>query len=424
MPYGGTTPEQDRKIERCVAAQMEDPKMKAKYKDPKVRKSHAIAICKASVMKKEDTSVKVLENVPLQFSTPIKEAVQESSSKNRIKIRGTMIKAATSRNNRTYTMEELEKAKFTGDTISVNHTDSVTDNVGHYEPILTDDGYDFVGEIVNTPYHPGIVEMIQNGLIKFVSIEAIAGQMVQEGNNVLVKDLDFTGLGLVKTPGFESATMAIAEALENNVDEIGEAKLTYQQRKNLPSSSFAYTTTVTGKSGKKIVKKQFPIHDAAHVRNALARIAQGKWGVVPPEARKAVLRKIINKAKRLGIEVNKNLLKKAGLSSESLEVEVENMTEEEKTEPQEETKEEEKTEEEPKKEEEKTEEEPKKEEPSEVEKKIEKLEKTVSELSETVKKLTEKKSKGIVTENAKPSLKIISKKGKGGVSFYSEDLEY
>ena len=49
MPYGGTTPAQDRKIEQCVERVL--PQMKKRYKDPKVAKSHAIAICKSSVMK-------------------------------------------------------------------------------------------------------------------------------------------------------------------------------------------------------------------------------------------------------------------------------------------------------------------------------------------------------------------------------------
>jgi hypothetical protein len=41
------------------------------------------------------------------------------------------------------------------------------------------------------------------------------------------------------------------------------AKLSYQQRKNLPSSAFA----IPEKDG-------YPIQDAAHARNALARVSQ------------------------------------------------------------------------------------------------------------------------------------------------------
>lgn len=48
MPYGGTSPEQDTKIERCISEVM--PKLASKYPDEKERKSHAIAICKSQIM--------------------------------------------------------------------------------------------------------------------------------------------------------------------------------------------------------------------------------------------------------------------------------------------------------------------------------------------------------------------------------------
>ena len=41
------------------------------------------------------------------------------------------------------------------------------------------------------------------------------------------------------------------------------AKLTYQQRKGLSGSSFVFPK-----------KRAYPIHDMAHARNALARVAQ------------------------------------------------------------------------------------------------------------------------------------------------------
>ena len=49
------------------------------------------------------------------------------------------------------------------------------------------------------------------------------------------------------------------------------AKLTYKQRKALPTSDFA---VVQKKKGKTI--KRFPINDKAHARNALARLPQAK----------------------------------------------------------------------------------------------------------------------------------------------------
>ena len=41
------------------------------------------------------------------------------------------------------------------------------------------------------------------------------------------------------------------------------AKLSYQQRKSLPSSAFVYPG-----------ERRYPIHDLPHARNALARVSQ------------------------------------------------------------------------------------------------------------------------------------------------------
>ena len=51
MPYDHESPEETRKIERCVDALMKDKTLIAKYPDPKERKSHAIAICKSQIIK-------------------------------------------------------------------------------------------------------------------------------------------------------------------------------------------------------------------------------------------------------------------------------------------------------------------------------------------------------------------------------------
>lgn len=50
------------------------------------------------------------------------------------------------------------------------------------------------------------------------------------------------------------------------------AKLTPAKRQNLKSSSFALPGKGTGKSGKGA--GSYPIPDASHARNALARVAQ------------------------------------------------------------------------------------------------------------------------------------------------------
>lgn len=52
MPYGGTTPKQDKRIERCVKDLLKNKKFR-KGQIHKTRKKSAIAICKASILKKD-----------------------------------------------------------------------------------------------------------------------------------------------------------------------------------------------------------------------------------------------------------------------------------------------------------------------------------------------------------------------------------
>ena len=58
------------------------------------------------------------------------------------------------------------------------------------------------------------------------------------------------------------------------------AKLTYKQRKKMPSKSFVYPKD-----------KRYPIPDAAHGRNALARVAQHGTPTEKKRVRAAVHRK-------------------------------------------------------------------------------------------------------------------------------------
>jgi hypothetical protein len=204
------------------------------------------------------------------------QLIQEAGCR---KIRGTMLKATTSRNGRTYTMENIEKAKFTSDTLSLNHTEDVTDNVGTFTPHITSDGINFEAVIYNTGKHPYVTDMIDKGLIKFTSIEAIAGELVKEGDQTVAKDLDITGLGLVKTPGIPEATFAIAEAFGDD-DMETESKLTYAQRQELPDSAFVYPA-----------ERKYPIHDITHARNALARVSANGTPEEQKKVRAAVYRK-------------------------------------------------------------------------------------------------------------------------------------
>jgi len=81
------------------------------------------------------------------------------------------------------------------------------------------------------------------------------------------------------------------------------ADLSTQEKNNLPDSDFAYIAPggkkVDGKTEPRSLR-HLPIPDAAHVRNALARLGQTD---IPASAKKSALQKIKSAAKKFGIEV-------------------------------------------------------------------------------------------------------------------------
>jgi len=70
-----------------------------------------------------------------------------------------------------------------------------------------------------------------------------------------------------------------------------EAKLTYARRQKLPSGAFCGP------------KRSYPAHDAAHVRNALARLSQF-GGKLKPAVRARILGCLKRRAKRFGVEIS------------------------------------------------------------------------------------------------------------------------
>jgi hypothetical protein len=88
------------------------------------------------------------------------------------------------------------------------------------------------------------------------------------------------------------------ELIDEDGTRIEDAKkLTYKERKQIDDDMFA---VVKEKDGKKI--RMFPIHDAAHIRNALARLSQAtetlrKLGVSP----ETVKNKILKRARELNM---------------------------------------------------------------------------------------------------------------------------
>lgn len=84
-----------------------------------------------------------------------------------------------------------------------------------------------------------------------------------------------------------TATRLVRKTMATNLDD-----LTTKQRKKLPASAFALPSL-----------KKFPIHDAAHVRNAAARLEQAKKsGSVTPAQYREARRNIARAAKKFGIQ--------------------------------------------------------------------------------------------------------------------------
>ena len=87
-------------------------------------------------------------------------------------------------------------------------------------------------------------------------------------------------------------------------DEGLAKKFTSKHRNDLPDSDFAYIAPggkkVDGKTEPRSLR-HFPIPDAAHVRNALARLSQSK---LSPEVKAKILKKLKSKAKEFGIKVS------------------------------------------------------------------------------------------------------------------------
>lgn len=80
-----------------------------------------------------------------------------------------------------------------------------------------------------------------------------------------------------------------------------EAKLSYEQRQNLPESAFCGPN------------RTYPAHDAAHVRNGLARL--GTFGHrLAPATRKSILACLKRRAKQYNIEVSETAEGKIALA--------------------------------------------------------------------------------------------------------------
>lgn len=84
---------------------------------------------------------------------------------------------------------------------------------------------------------------------------------------------------------------------------IEEAKLTYAERKDLPTSAFCGPD------------RSYPAHDAKHVRNALTRLAQAKG--MSPAVKAKIMACLRRRAKKFGIEVSETVTVEESANSDA-----------------------------------------------------------------------------------------------------------
>lgn len=155
---------------------------------------------------------------------------------------------------------------------------------------VTWDTNDLVRNILNSP----LLDPTQKGDAMKAVADEFASRVTSEMADVQ-KDLDLLELEALIAHDRRSTSV-----FEYFGDFITKATLTASARKKIPTGEFALVTHRNGKTVKK-----YPIHDKAHVRNALARAAQmlKRGGQAASDAR-AALPKIHAAAKRMGIGAN------------------------------------------------------------------------------------------------------------------------
>jgi hypothetical protein len=95
-----------------------------------------------------------------------------------------------------------------------------------------------------------------------------------------------------------SANVAVVDALSRRKEQ-SMAELNEKQRDHIDSDKFAFPK-----------ERKEPIHDAEHVRNAVARFNQVKG--VSDDERDAAWRRIKTAAKKHGVEVNEKSWREIG----------------------------------------------------------------------------------------------------------------
>jgi hypothetical protein len=140
------------------------------------------------------------------------------------------------------------------------------------------------------------MDKLANKIYKFLSPE-FAPTYFDPETDKHVCDNVLIAAALTNFPLMKGLQPVVANEGKNEI--FINAELTTKKRDKMPDSEFAWVD----KDG----KGHLPINDAAHVRNALARINQVDFDT--PEEKEKAKKKIMQKAKSLGVDVDEDKLK-------------------------------------------------------------------------------------------------------------------
>ena len=159
---------------------------------------------------------------------------------------------------------------------------------------IQETAWDVQDLVRNIIYHPAFSVEEKSSAIKSVGDE-FGSRVKSIMDSPVEKELDMDLLEIEAMVAKEYRHLSVAEKVG---DWISKATLSTEARKKLSDEDFALPS-----------KKKYPIHDKAHVRNALARAAQmmKRGGEAATDARSA-LPKIRAAAKKMGIGMEKGLI--------------------------------------------------------------------------------------------------------------------
>jgi hypothetical protein len=145
-----------------------------------------------------------------------------------------------------------------------------------------------------------VLNLMADEVKKIEEVKASDAPMVVTEAPIVKPMSDVNSSYVDNIPAVEQDVINDIDNVHDYEDNITEAdKMSHETRQGLPDSDFAVVVTVKNKvTGEPRKIRKFPINDAAHVRNALARLAQPKaqetlkkLGVSVEEVKSKILRR-------------------------------------------------------------------------------------------------------------------------------------